>query len=151
MAAERMDVLIHDRMFHPEFFECLLFHLLIQFNSRLFWCGSIGQVGEFAKQLGSHALVVTDAGVLSAGHPQKIIASLQSAGLKTYLFDGMIENPTDLVFACVHGKGTPGDRSIVGVGGGSSLDTARYESRLTNGGRCRTIGVSEKQSIHCFP
>ncbi len=102
----------------------------------IFGEGVSARVGEFAKQLGSHALVVTDAGVLSAGHPQKIITSLHSAGLKTFLFDRTIENPTDSsICACAREVESLGIDLIVGVGGGSSLDTAKGTNFiLTNGG-----------------
>ena len=115
----------------------------------VFGAGVSVRVGEFAKQLGSHALVITDAGVLSAGHPQKIIASLQSAGLKTYLFDGTIENPTDSsIRTCAREVAHLGIDLIVGVGGGSSLDTAKGTNFiLTNGGSMQDywgVGKAER-------
>ena len=61
----------------------------------LYGLGCSQRAGEFATRLGSHALVVTDSGIMAAGHPQKILKSLQSAGIQTHLFDGVMENPTD--------------------------------------------------------
>jgi len=97
---------------------------------------SSSAVGEHAKALGSHALVVTDRGVMSAGHPQKIIESLNAAGLQTSLFADSVENPTDSsVCQCAERVASLGIDLIVGVGGGSSLDTAKGANFiLTNGG-----------------
>ena len=39
----------------------------------LFGTGCSQRVGEFAKTLGSHALVVTDPGIMTAGHPQNCL------------------------------------------------------------------------------
>ncbi len=98
--------------------------------------GCSEEVGKHAKSLGTHALVVTDPGVMSAGHPQKIIASLEDAGVKAHLFEGTVENPTDSsVQECARKVESLGIDLIVGVGGGSSLDTAKGANFiLTNGG-----------------
>ena len=102
----------------------------------LFGTGCSQRVGEFAKTLGSHALVVTDPGIMSAGHPQKILDSLHQAGIKTFLFDGSVENPSDSsVQVCAFKAGAIGVDVVIGVGGGSSLDTAKGANFiLTNGG-----------------
>lgn len=93
-------------------------------------------VGKHARSLGTHALVVTDPGVISAGHPQKIISSLQAAGLKTHLFEGTVENPTDLsVQQCARKVESLGIDLVVGVGGGSSLDTAKGANFILTNGR----------------
>ena len=88
--------------------------------------GCSQRAGECATRLGSHALVVTDSGIMAAGHPQKILKSLQSAGIQTQLFDGVMENPTDTsVQECAAKFKSQKIDLIVGVGGGSSLDTAK--------------------------
>jgi alcohol dehydrogenase len=102
----------------------------------LFGTGCSQRVGEFAKTLGSHALVVTDPGIMTAGHPQKILDSLHQAGIKTFLFDGSVENPSDSsVQACALKASAIAVDVVIGVGGGSSLDTAKGANFiLTNGG-----------------
>ena len=102
----------------------------------VFGTGCSQRVGEFAKTLGSHALVVTDPGIMSAGHPHKILDSLHQAGLKTFLFDGSVENPSDSsVQTCALKASAIGVDVVIGVGGGSSLDTAKGANFiLTNGG-----------------
>ena len=108
--------------------------------------GSSVKVGECAKQLGSRALVVTDLGVSSAGHPHKVMKSLESAGIRTFLFEESMENPTDSsVQECAQKAGMLEIDLIIGLGGGSSLDTAKGANFiLTNGGSMKDYwGVSK--------
>ena len=115
--------------------------------------GVSARAGEFGGKLGSRALVVTDAGVLSAGHPQKVLASLEAAGIKTFLFDGTIENPTDSsVQACARSVESLGVDMVVGVGGGSSLDTAKGANFiLTNGGSMKDYWGIDKAKNDLLP
>ena len=104
----------------------------------VFEAGAIQRLGQFARALGgSRILVVTDPGLEAAGHPQRALASLHEAGLQTFLFDGVEENPTTrhvasgLEFARRHQVDF-----IVAVGGGSSMDCAKgVNFLLTNGGK----------------
>ena len=102
----------------------------------VFGLGCSQRAGEFGKKLGRTALVVTDPGIVSAGHPQKIIESLEDAGIQTHLFDGAMENPTDSSVQKCADTVRPLDIDfIIGLGGGSSLDTAKGANFiLTNGG-----------------
>jgi alcohol dehydrogenase len=108
--------------------------------------GSSRKVGKYAKQFGSRALVVTDLGVSSAGHPRKVMESLESAGIRTFLFEESMENPTDSsVQECAQKAGKLEIDLIIGVGGGSSLDTAKGANFiLTNDGSMKDYwGVSK--------
>src|SRR5207302_8712341 len=61
----------------------------------VFGPGTMNRLGELAKELGdTRVLVVTDPGLKAAGHPQRAVASLESAGLQVFLFDDVEENPT---------------------------------------------------------
>jgi alcohol dehydrogenase len=100
--------------------------------------GSVARVGEFALGLGAqHALLVTDPGILAAGHVQRVKTSLESAGVRTTVFDRAKENPTtQCVDDCVAVARSAGIDLIIGLGGGSSMDTAKgCNFILTNGGR----------------
>ena len=100
-----------------------------------FGAGCSQRIGVFAKTLGSHALVVTDPGIMAAGHPQKILDSLHQAGLKTFLFDRSVENPSDSsVQECALKAIAVGVDVVIGVGGGSSLDTAKGANFILNNG-----------------
>jgi len=100
--------------------------------------GCISQVGELARDLGaSHVLLVTDAGIVTAGHAGRVQQSLTEAGLRVTLFDRAKENPTTrCVEDCLAVAKAAGIDCLVGLGGGSSMDTAKgCNFILTNGGR----------------
>ena len=89
--------------------------------------GRISQLGEVSRELGgSRVLVVSDAGVIAAGHTQKGLAALQEAGCVTEVFSNFTENPSTTQ---VEAGTTCAQRFrpdlIVGLGGGSSMDCAK--------------------------
>jgi alcohol dehydrogenase len=87
----------------------------------------IESLGELAGELRARrVLVVSDPGVVAAGHVARGIASLEKAGIATHLFDGVAENPTDgHVKAGVAAARRSKPELIVGLGGGSSMDCAK--------------------------
>ncbi len=95
------------------------------------------QLGGRAKKLGTHAFLVTDSGLSGAGHPDKIYKILSNSGLRVTLYDRSIENPTDSsAQTCAEVARRSGIDLIIGLGGGSSMDTAKgCNFLLTNGGR----------------
>jgi alcohol dehydrogenase len=100
--------------------------------------GSICRVGELARELGvKHVLLVTDAGIVSAGHAGRVEQALTDAGLRVITFDKVRENPTTkCVDDCVAVAKSAGVDCLIGLGGGSSMDTAKgCNFILTNGGR----------------
>jgi alcohol dehydrogenase len=101
---------------------------------------SVERVGELAKTLGaSKVLLVTDSGIVAAGHAGRVQALLESAGMEVTCFDQVRENPTTrCVERCVEvARGCAID-TIVGLGGGSSMDTAQgCNFILTNGGQMK--------------
>lgn len=99
--------------------------------------GISSEVGDFAQGLGKSALLVTDQGLSAAGHASKTQHCLEQSGLKVTLFDQCIENPTEAsVQSCVEIAKAGQIDVIVGLGGGSSMDTAKgCNFILTNGGR----------------
>jgi alcohol dehydrogenase len=119
----------------------------------VFGPGSMGRLGELAKELGaSRALLVTDPGLEAAGHPQRALAALRSAGLVVEIFDGVEQNPTDRhVQAGVECARRVGIDLLVSVGGGSSMDCAKgINFLLTNGGRMadyRGFGKARKPML----
>ncbi|MBI1387809.1 MAG: iron-containing alcohol dehydrogenase [bacterium] len=110
----------------------------IQRTRVVFGAGVIHRLGELVRELGgSRVLLVTDPGLTHAGHPQKAERILRAAGLELALFDRVEENPTtDCIDACVETARAFNVDCIAGLGGGSSLDTAKgCNFVLTNGGR----------------
>jgi alcohol dehydrogenase len=71
-------------------------------------------------------LVVSDPGIVAAGHTPRGIDSLERFGLNVALFDGVAENPTtDHVEAGLESARDFKPDLIVGLGGGSSMDCAK--------------------------
>lgn len=100
--------------------------------------GSAHRAGELARELGAtHTLLVTDAGIVAAGHAARVERILAAAGLRVTVFDRAKENPTTrCVDDCTAVAKAAGIDTILGLGGGSSLDTAKgCNFILTNGGR----------------
>jgi len=106
----------------------------------VYGAGTITRLGELAVGLGlQRVLVVTDPGLVAAGHVARAEASLRAAGLTTALFAEVRENPdTDDVNACLAVAKDLACDGFVGLGGGSAIDTAKGANfLLTNGGRMR--------------
>jgi alcohol dehydrogenase len=120
----------------------------------VFGAGSLERLGEIARSLGGHRLlVVSDPGIVAAGYAGRAVKMLETAGLETVLFDGVEENPTTrhvdagLRFAAPHHIDL-----IVGLGGGSSMDCAKgVNFLLTNGGRIADYWGSGKASKPLLP
>jgi alcohol dehydrogenase len=100
------------------------------------------RIGAEARGLagGAHrALLVTDPGLRSAGVCDPLLESLAGAGLTTEVFDHVQGNPRDV--HCLEGAELgrrTGADVLVGVGGGSAIDTAKCIALLiTNGGQPR--------------
>ena len=100
--------------------------------------GCLDRLGALACELrAKKILLVTDAGIVAAGYAARARQNLVAAGLLVTVFDRAKENPTtQCVNDCVAVARAAGIDAIVGLGGGSSLDTAKgCNFILTNGGR----------------
>ena len=119
----------------------------------IFGNGTSNRVGKIAKKFGQHALLVTDSGLSSVGHPQKIQKILEAANLKVTLFDESIENPTESsVQACVQVAEKSEVDLIIGLGGGSSMDTAKgCNFILSNGGKMSDFWGVDKATLPMYP
>ena len=103
----------------------------------LFGPGSLDRLGELCKSLGGkRILLVTDPGIEAAGYPERAIRAIYTADLVVKLFDEADENPTtETVNKALKAARPFGADLIVGLGGGSSMDTAKgVNFLLTNGG-----------------
>ena len=104
----------------------------------VFGAGAIDRLGELARQYGAtRVLVVTDPGIVRAGHLARAEESLRAAGLWHAVFDRVVENPTtQTVDDCLALARQSRIDFLVGLGGGSSMDTAKgCNFLLSNGGR----------------
>src|SRR5512133_757934 len=81
---------------------------------------------ELKKLGGSKVLIVTDKGVEGAGVLAPVLEGLQSAGVEHVIYSGVEPNPST---RCVHEAAelykSEGCDCLLGIGGGSSMDTAK--------------------------
>jgi alcohol dehydrogenase class IV len=93
----------------------------------VFGAGEVRRAGDEAKSFGiSRALLVTDAGVVSAGLHQAVSAALERAGLAISVFSGIDSNPTEAnIEAGARAYAKHGADGVIGVGGGSPMDAAK--------------------------
>ena len=120
--------------------------------------GSVAELGEVAQEIGgTRVLIVSDAGVLAAGHTSAGVASLKASGFETTVFSEFTENPTtrQVEAGTAFAKAFEPDL-IVGLGGGSSMDCAKgINFLLCCGGKMEdyqgrgTIGRPLLPSIGC--
>jgi len=106
----------------------------------IFGADSLERIGELARDLGGkHVLLVTDKGIAAAGHPARAIGFLEAAGLHVTIYDAVRENPTTVdVDRCLEVARAANIDLIIGLGGGSSIDTAKgCNFLLTNGGEMK--------------
>ncbi|EEF58057.1 iron-containing alcohol dehydrogenase [Pedosphaera parvula] len=104
----------------------------------IFGANSVERLGELARGLGARkSLLVTDSGIVAAGHAERVQRILEASGISVVLYGKARENPnTQDVDECVAVAREAGIDSIIGLGGGSSMDTAKgCNFLLTNGGR----------------
>ena len=98
----------------------------------------IDRLGALASELGTRrTLLVSDPGIVAAGHVTRANDALHQSGIETCLFDGVAENPTTAHVDA--GLGVARDFQpdlIVGLGGGSSMDCAKGINFLHSCGGC---------------
>jgi alcohol dehydrogenase class IV len=112
--------------------------------------GKINQLGDIAGSMGiKHALIVTDGGIVKAGVLEKVEAPLKDADIKVTVFDEIEPNPIDTTVE----KGAKLFKdikpdAIIGLGGGSSIDSAKAISVLaTNPGSIRDFQIKSEEDF----
>jgi alcohol dehydrogenase class IV len=104
----------------------------------IFGVGKAREAGALVREYeGTAALVMTDAGLHRLGLTKTIEDSLNEAGVRVELFNGVVTEPTiESVEAAEAMYREKGCDIIVAVGGGSSMDSAKAVSLLIgNGGK----------------
>jgi alcohol dehydrogenase len=100
--------------------------------------GSIARLPDAVRETGArHVLLVSDEGIVAAGHVDRAVDMLRAASVEVTVYDATHENPdeTDIEAARDFASGLAVD-GLIGLGGGSSMDTAKgCNFLLTNGGR----------------
>lgn len=119
----------------------------------IFGAGAINELGKLAVELGfRRTLLVADHGLVASGHVDEALAPLRAAGIEVVRFHDFEANPDTRMIEA----GTAFIRdhridSLIGLGGGSSMDCAKgINFLLTNGGRIadyRGYGNAKKSML----
>jgi len=120
----------------------------------LFGEGRFQELGALATGLGfGRSLLVADPGMLGAGYVDQARALLSGAGLEAFPFHDFSANPdTGMIEAGRQFASSCAIDSLIGLGGGSSLDCAKgINFVLTNGGSMRDYGGFGKASQPMLP
>src|SRR5215207_813695 len=100
--------------------------------------GAIARLGELARESGfRRTLLVADLGLVASGHVAEAVGPLRAAGVEVFEFHDFESNPDTRMIERGRDFAAPlGVDSVIGLGGGSSLDCAKgVNFLLTNGGR----------------
>jgi alcohol dehydrogenase class IV len=103
----------------------------------IFGEGSLNRLGELCLELGfRRTLLVTDKGILACGFVEKATSLLTDSGVTVFTFHDFDSNPnTTMVEAGRDFAAQLEIDSLIGLGGGSSMDSAKaINFLLTNGG-----------------
>jgi len=94
--------------------------------------GGAGRLHEIVKAWGAQRVfVVTDRGLLDAGVVDGALDALKQAGLAVTVFsDVQADPPEAMVLQAVEAALASGADSVIGIGGGSSMDTAKLVALL---------------------
>lgn len=98
--------------------------------------GLLDELPGLVRDLGGRKpLIVTDRGIVAAGHVARAGGAFSGAGMDFAVYDAVRENPSEAdVAACRDCAAVLGTDCLIGLGGGSSLDTAKGCNFLLSGG-----------------
>lgn len=96
--------------------------------------GAVARTGEEVAALGAATvLIATDSGVQKAGLLPPVVESLEGAGIKTVVYDKVVaDSGVDIVTEATQLAKANQCDLIMGIGGGSSLDTAKAVALMVN-------------------
>jgi hydroxyacid-oxoacid transhydrogenase len=99
-----------------------------------FGAGAADDTGWELARLGvRRALLVTDPGVVAAGHADRVAASVRAAGIEVVVYDRARVEPTlESLEDAVAFAADAGVDGFVSVGGGSAIDTAKVAALVTS-------------------
>lgn len=120
----------------------------------IYGVGSVEQLGVLSRQLGSQrALVVSDSGVVAAGHFQRAMDALVTAGVQAESFLDVHENPTSVdVQAGLETAQQARPDLLIGIGGGSAMDCTKGINFLYScGGRMEDYWGVDKATGPMLP
>lgn len=94
--------------------------------------GASERLGALLADLGArHALIVTDPFLSASGLIDAAVAGLEPAGIAVTVFDAVQADPPEAsILAAIEMARTGGVDAVVGLGGGSAMDTAKLAALL---------------------
>jgi len=122
----------------------------------VFGRGEIKRLPQLCYDLGAHFLVVTGGGSIEkSGVLQTLTDELNASGKQVTLFSGVNSEPTpQIVDAVVEAGRKAKVEAVIGIGGGSVMDTAKAAAGvITNGGSVRDYleGVGTGKKVEKAP
>jgi alcohol dehydrogenase len=93
----------------------------------LFGPGRLAELPECLATLGvTNTLIITDPGIVAAGHVARATAFLSTRGIRATVFEGSHVNPNEAdIETCREFAKLVNPDVLIGLGGGSSMDTAK--------------------------
>ena len=120
----------------------------------IYGAGTIARLGELAREFSfKRTLLVADHGLVASGHVDEAVGPLEDAGVDVFRFHEFEVNPdTRLVENAARQVAPLKIDSIIGLGGGSSMDCAKgINFLLSNGGRMNDYHGYGKASAPMLP
>ncbi|MEN7342821.1 MAG: iron-containing alcohol dehydrogenase [Pseudomonadota bacterium] len=98
--------------------------------------GSLGDIAVVCQKLGVHRpLIVTDEGIVRLGMLERVQSLLDAGGLEPLMFTDVIADPPEqVVFDALEIVRRGEADGVIGLGGGSSMDTAKVVALLAGSG-----------------
>ena len=108
-----------------------------------FGCGVLSTLPDRLKSLGAkRPFLVTDAGLRAAGLVERVETLLASGGLPVAVFDGVKpDSGSDLIGEAASRLRASEADAVVGLGGGSSLDTAKAVAAMAT--NCESLTIRD--------
>ncbi|WP_052372575.1 iron-containing alcohol dehydrogenase [Amycolatopsis taiwanensis] len=116
--------------------------------------GALEKIGEVVAALGvSRPLVVTDVFLVSTGLAERVTKLLGAAGLTPALFSGTVPDPTtESLVDGLRAVRDGGCDAVIGLGGGSPMDTAKALALLAvQGGTMRDYKAPRRNTGPALP
>lgn len=101
-----------------------------------FGAGALAGIGDLVKsRIGDHVLLITDPGMIATGIVDRALGHLRDGGITVSVFSEVEADPPERVILSALDRARVGAvQGVVGLGGGSSLDSAKLVALLAVGG-----------------
>lgn len=110
--------------------------------------GALGDIASICQKLGIHRpLIVTDDGIVKLGMLDRMQSMLVDGGYEPVAFTDVVADPPEqVVFDALHLAQSSQADGVIGLGGGSSMDTAKVVALLAGSGEPLTEAYGVDQA-----